>query len=82
MFKPLLFWGYPLHATKSIPNQYTFWFPKVKIEPLFLFFVIHINNNAFMFYLPYVYLSLLKVEHSFPHSPILSPKALGFTEMV
>lgn len=35
-----------------------------------------------MFYLPYVYLSLLKVEHSFPHSPILSPKALGFTEMV
>ena len=34
-----------------------------------------------MFYLS-VYLSLLKVKHLFPHSPILSPKALGFTETV
>lgn len=35
---------------------------------LYFFFVTHINNNAFMFYLPYVYLSLLKVEYLFSHS--------------
>lgn len=39
------------------------------------------NNHASVFHLPYVYLSILKVEH-FPHSLFLSPKAFGFAEMV